>query len=301
MEKKTRCSMASPQPRLLRYYGALPDPHDSRDRKITYEQIPTDPTVDLRSYVPQVLNQGRLGSCTANAVVAAFSIDAKKQELPYFEPSRLFLYYNTREIEGNVDTDSGASLRNTVKAFNRCGVCPEKRTEACDFGEGKPEGSRRYLPYWPYDTQKFSEQPPPKCYSEAVRNNICKYERLSQEIDQLRACLKSGSPFVFGFEVFPSFDDTRSFGIMPMPTKNEVSHSTHAVVAVGYDDERKKIVVLNSWGYHWGENGYFFMPYEFIKNESYCRDFWKIELVCEDPDLAAMPACKKRDKKKKKK
>ena len=296
--------MASPQPSLQRYYGALPDPPDHRDRKITYEQIPTDPTVDLRPYVPQVLNQGRLNSCTANAVVAAFSIDAKKQKLHPFEPSRLFIYYNTREIEGTVYTDRGASLRNTVKAFNRWGVCPEKLTEACNFGEGKPDGSRRYLPYWPYDTHKFRERPPPQCYSEAGRNTVCKYERLSQEIDQLRACLKSGSPFVFGFKVFPSFiEDTHfaCFGCMPMPTRGEVSRSSHAVVAVGYDDERKKIVVLNSWGCHWGENGYFYMPYEFIKNESYCRDFWKIELVCEDPDLAAMPACKKRDKKKKKK
>ena len=295
--------MASLQPLLQRYYGALPDPPDDRDRKIRYlnEQIPTDPTVDLRPYVPQVLNQLQLGSCTANAVVAAFSIDTKKQKLYYFEPSRLFLYYNTREIEGSVCNDSGASLRNTVKAFNRCGVCPEKRIEACDFGEGKPDGSRRYLPYWPYDTQKFSKKPPPQCYSEAVRNNICKYERLPQEIDQLRACLKSGSPFVFGFKVFPSFGATDSFGIMPMPAKGEVSHSSHAVVAVGYDDERKKVVVLNSWGCHWGENGYFYMPYEFITSERYSHDFWKIELVCEDPDLAAMPACKKCDKKKKKK
>ena len=295
--------MASPQQSLRRYYGALPDPPDHRDRKCrySYKQIPTDPEVDLRSYVPQVLNQGALGSCTANAVVAAFVIDAKKQKLYYFEPSRLFLYYNTREIEGDVSTDSGASLRNTVKAINKCGVCPEKRIEACDFREGQPDGSRRYLPYWPYETQKFRERPPPQCYSEAVRNNICKYERLSQEINQLRACLKSGSPFVFGFEVFPSFDRTQCFGIMPMPTKGEVSHSSHAVVAVGYDDERQKIVVLNSWGCHWGQNGYFFMPYEFIENENYCRDFWKIELVCEDPDLAAMPACKKHDKKKKKK
>ena len=295
--------MASPQPPLQRYYGALPDPPDHRDRKIrySYAQIPTAPTVDLRSYVPQVFHQGRLNSCTANAVVAAFGIDTKKQKLYYFEPSRLFIYYNTREIEETVSTDSGASLRNTVKAFNRCGVCPEKLIEACDFGEGKPDGSRRYLPYWPYDTQKFNKRPPPECYLEAVRNHICKYERLSQEIDQLRACLKSGSPFVFGFKVFPSFGGTGSFGIMPMPAKGEVFHSLHAVVAVGYDDVRKKIVVLNSWGCHWGQNGYFFMPYEFITNESYCRDFWKIELVCEDPDLAAMPACKKRDKKKKKK
>ena len=295
--------MASLQPPLRRYYGALPDPPDQRDRKIrySYEQIPTDPTVDLRSYVSQVLSQGRLNSCTANAVVAAFDIDAKKQKLHHFDPSRLFIYYNTRVIEGTVYTDRGASLRNTVKAFNRWGVCPEKRTEACDFREGKPDGTRRYLPCWPYDTQKFRERPPPQCYSEAGRNTICKYERLPQEIDQLRACLKSGSPFVFGFKVFPSFDDTRCFGIMPMPTKGEVSHSSHAVVAVGYDDDKKRIVVLNSWGCHWGENGYFYMPYEFITNESYCRDFWKIELVCEDPDLAAMPACKKRDKKKKKK
>ena len=54
-----------------------------------------------------------------------------------------------------------------------------------------------------------------------------------------------------------------------MPTsaeKRREPEGSHAVVAVGYDDKRQCIIVLNSWGSIWGNGGYFFMPYNFIKD-----------------------------------
>ena len=258
--------MAQPRPR--RYYGARRDRPDRRDFKVRFqhEEIPTDETVDLCEYVDHVYNQGHLESCTANAVCAAYMIDLQKQKLNNFDPSRLFLYYNTRKAEGTQGKNDGASLRDTVKALKNQGVCPETK--------------------WPYVVSKFAIKPSEQCYQEAKGNIVSKYERIENphDKDQLRACLKAGFPFVLGFKVFPSFDnEAKLCGKMKMPTDEERKgkYEGHAVVAVGYDDKKKTVKVLNSWGPHWGDDGYFYMPYDFITDHTLCLDFWKIEFVQE--------------------
>lgn len=258
---------------VVYYLGAKPDTPDRRDHRKVYSQaeIPSSPNVDLRQYVDHVYDQGQLASCTANALCGAYGLDLKKQsqtllgDYYYFDSSRLFLYYNTREYEGTAYYDSGASIRDTVKALNRQGVCTESD--------------------WPYDVRKFDEKPPKRCYDAAKGNTLCKYERLGQDIDQLRACLKDNCPFVFGFKMYNSFT-SESNGEIPMPTNSERAHDPvgirrHAVMAVGYDDRRRRIVILNSWGSSWGDNGYFYMPYHFIMDRGMCFDFWKISFACE--------------------
>lgn len=260
--------MAQTQPR--RYYGARRDLPDRRDFKVRFQQeeIPTDVTVDLCEYVDHVYNQEKLGSCTANAVCSAYMIDLHKQKLKIFDPSRLFLYYNTRKAEGKQNKDDGASLRDTVKALKNQGVCPEKD--------------------WPYIVSKFATKPSDQCYQGAKDNIVSKYERIENphDKDQLRACLKAEYPFVFVFKVFESLNDIPLSGIMEMPAIGEEPQGMHAVVAVGYDDKKNAVKVLNSWGTHWGNNGYFYMPYDFITDPALCFDFWKIEFVQEGQDAS---------------
>lgn len=253
---------------IVRFYGAKRDTDDRRDFKKKYEQheIPGERTShDLSKYVQHVYDQKDLNSCTANALCAAYGLDLTTSG-GYFNPSRLFLYYNIRERKGNVITDSGASIRETVKSMNREGVCDE--------------------PLWPYVVKKFMERPQQWCYSAAVGNNLYKYERLDQDINQFRACLKKNCPFVFGFNVYKSFESIADFsnGDMPMPTVREQRSQPigqHAVVAVGYDDSKRRIKVLNSWGSNWGDRGYFYMPYDFIKDSRFCFDFWKTTFASE--------------------
>ncbi len=260
---------------VVRYYGAKPDTYDHRDHKKEYSQaeIPSKwhhPTADLSEYVDHVYDQQDLGSCTANAFCGAYALDLVKQSRTlsggyyYFDPSRLFLYYNTREREGHVKYDSGACIRETAKAMNCKGVCKESD--------------------WPYVVSKFKTKPSQSYYDAAQGNNLCKYERLNQDIDHLRACLKNDKcPFVFGFKVYDSFHGQIN-GNMPMPSawerRNE-SVGRHAVVAVGYDDSKRRVKILNSWGSRWGDNGYFYMPYDFITDSDLCFDFWKITFACE--------------------
>lgn len=230
-----------------------------------------DPVTDLRKYVMHVYQQEKCGSCTASALCAAFGLSLKKQELTldqgfiYFNPSRLFLYYNTRKYSKDHDVDCGASLRNAIKALNRKGVCAESD--------------------WPYDLSMSHVEPPQWCYGAARRNNLCKYERLRQDINDFRTCLKEECPIVFGFKLFDGFNspETKKHGLMPMPTPEERDNEIkclHAVVAVGYNDYKMYVIVLNSWGEDWGDGGYFYMPYDFIMDPHFCRDFWKIQYVC---------------------
>ena len=81
-------------------YGWKPDLPDYRDMLYAAPRAPKGipPKVDLRKGCPPVYDQGDLGSCTANAIGAAFQFNQMKEGLKSFIPSRLFIYYNERDI-----------------------------------------------------------------------------------------------------------------------------------------------------------------------------------------------------------
>ena len=247
-------------------YGWRKDKSDDRDYKLSFTKLDHKENgikkVDLRHNCPPVYDQGKLGSCTANAIAAAYEYDMLKQkETNIFVPSRLFIYYNEREMEGHVDQDSGAEIRDGIKSINTQGVCPE--TE------------------WPYDVSKFKDKPPQQAYSDAKNHVSVKYQRVEQDLEHMKECLSQGLPFVFGFMVYESFEskDVANTGIMVMPKRGEKLLGGHAVMAVGYDDDKQVIIVRNSWTTSWGDNGYFYMPYDYIKSNYYCNDFWVVQRV----------------------
>jgi C1A family cysteine protease len=200
-----------------------------------------------------------LGSCTANSIAAAIEFDQKKK----FVPSRLFIYYNERVIEGTVASDSGAQIRDGIKSVATQGAPPEKD--------------------WPYDIGNFSQKPPAKAYNDAKAGLVTLYQRLVQDINTMEGCLASGYPFVFGFTVYASFESKQvaETGIVPMPASNEKSVGGHAVMAVGYDNASREFLVRNSWGAGWGLKGYFKIPYAYLTSPKLASDFWTIRNVNE--------------------
>lgn len=252
-------------PRQTARYGWIPDLPDQRDYLYaapveTVAALPT--SIDLRSACPKVYDQGQLGSCTANAIAGAIEFTQMKEELPQiFTSSRLFIYYNEREIEGTVDTDSGAMLRDGMKSVAKQGFC----SEDC----------------WPYDISKFRDRPPENCYQEALQHKVILYQRVIRSLNQMKGCLASGYPFVFGFTVYESFesDQVAHDGHAPMPQPNEAVLGGHAVLAVGYDDSNQWFIARNSWRENWGMQGYFTLPYAYLTTRSLSADFWTIRLV----------------------
>lgn len=94
----------------------------------------------------------------------------------------------------------------------------------------------------------------------------------------MRQCLAEGYPFVFGFSVYTAFESVAvaRTGRLSLPKRGEKNMGGHAVCAVGYDDREKRLLVRNSWGAHWGMQGYFTMPYDYADDANLADDFWTL-------------------------
>lgn len=257
----------------VRGYGWRPQLPDARDTQYTARLTASaPPEYDLRPLMPTVYDQGQLASCTGNAIAAAMEYERHRQGLSDFIPSRLFIYYNERELQGTVSSDSGAVIRNGIKVVNTAGVCPET--------------------LWPYDVGMFAVKPPKRCYVAAVTDKAVQYMAV-QTLGDLKDALCSSLAVVFGFTAYESFESpaVAQTGLLPMPQPGEATVGGHAVVAVGYSDPKSQVIVRNSWGPFWGDAGYFYIPYEYmtgtttrsdaspINAANLTSDFWAIELV----------------------
>ena len=268
--------------------GWIPDYPDFRDFTAKTENIravlqPTGllklknvkETIDLREWCSPIEDQGQLGSCTAHAGVGIIEYYERKSFKKHIESSRLFLYKVTRNLMKQ-SGDTGAYLRSTMGAIVLFGVPPEK--------------------YWAYtdDPKEFDKEPPAFCYSFAQNYQAIAYFRhdppgTSPEVllNRIKTYLAKGHPVMFGFTVYNSVDQASSTGKIPFPTQNEKIEGGHAIAAVGYDDKLKiknkyggsettgALIIRNSWGTGWGDNGYGYLPYDYVL-QGLAEDFWSI-------------------------
>ena len=257
----------------LRGYGWKPQLPDLRDRQFNRPSVAALPAkVDLRPNMPAVYDQGQLNSCTANAIAGAIEYEKMRQVGPAEVPSRLFIWYNERALEGTISSDVGAYLRDGMKAVNTEGACPES--------------------IWPYEAAMFAHHPPKRCYSASAKDLALQYEAI-QTLNDLKSALSLDLAVAFGFTVYESFESqaVANTGIMPMPQAGERQVGGHAVLAVGYDDAATQVICRNSWAVSWGIQGYFYMPYEYLTGPGkvndasvvngghMASDFWAIEQV----------------------
>jgi len=181
-------------------------------------------------------------------------------------PSRLFIYYNERKMEGSIDQDSGGALRDGMKSINTTGVCAESM--------------------WPYDVSTFKTEPSAECYKAAQSAHTLKYRRVRQTEAAMKHALHTEQqPVVFGFTVYSSFEseEVAKTGRMPTPEADDKPMGGHAVLCVGFDDAQQCFIVRNSWGAEWGMGGYFYMPYDFLLDADSASDFWIIETISHAP------------------
>lgn len=213
--------------------------------------------VDLRPKFPAVYDQGQLGSCTANALCGAFQYYIGS----IFNPSRLFLYYCERALQGTTDIDAGAYLYDGVKCLQTTGVCHESD--------------------WPYFINNFKKKPIAKCYTNALKHKVLAAFSITNNLNSIQQALSSGYPLVVGILVYASFESLQvaNTGIVPMPKPREQILGGHAVMIVGYDNKKQQFIMRNSWGSRWGVKGYFYLPYSYILNPSLSSDIWAISKV----------------------
>jgi C1A family cysteine protease len=245
-----------------RKYSWIPDTPDHRDFKYSLNAVVPYPEIyDQRKNDTPVYDQGELGSCTANAIGGSIAFEAKqaKPNNPIIIPSRLFIYYNERKMEGTIKQDAGAMIRDGIKSVASDGVCDES--------------------LWPYDISKFTRRPTAPCYTAAKKRKVINYARVPQTEAALKSVISQGNTVVFGFSVYESFEtqEVARTGKMVMPSKTEKLLGGHAVLMVGYTKDA--YIVRNSWGSGWGDHGYFYMPKDYPINSDLADDFWVITSV----------------------
>jgi C1A family cysteine protease len=252
-------------------YNLKRDIEDPRDFQITKAVMPVlgvklPNKVDLRSLMPPVFNQSSLGSCSSNAGVANMMYLRNHPE----ELSRLFLYYKEREIEGTINEDAGAQMRDICKALYNFGVCTEQ--------------------YMPYNIDKFTVTPSQEAINDALNHKVTAYHSLKTIADIKNNLALRQRPALMGMMVYESFESEAVAKTGKVPIPNSKNLGGHAVLIVGYQDAStlqklmspitgKSVgyfIVRNSWGPEWGDKGYFYLPYEFIV-KGFAFDFWSLD------------------------
>lgn len=248
---------------MKRTYGWKRDEFDPLDHIMHCGASRPRPLNDLQNLcgpkMPDIYDQGPVGSCTGNGAARGVDQDRAEQGLPFLYPSRLGLYYGVRKIEGTVDQDSGGQIRDVIKVAAKEGAAPES--------------------LWPYDPSKFSIEPPAEYYTEAAKHRALTYSKVPQADYYIGCCLQYDRRIVvFGFEVFPEFEseEVAHTGIVPMPKAGQTPIGGHCVTLVGRDVVNDRYLCANSWGTSWGLQGYFWMPRPYVLNAHLASDFWKI-------------------------
>ena len=207
--------------------------------------------IDLRNNFPEVYDQGKIGSCTANSLCSIFEYDNLN-----FRGSRLFLYYNERLLINETHIDNGAYLEDGIRCLKMFGICKENE--------------------FPYNVNNVYLRPPDDCYISAKNNYLIEAIHIDNNLDTIKYWLNKNEPISAGILIFSNFMsyETANTGIVKMPTENDVIIGGHAIVICGYDDTKQIFILRNSWGSYWGDRGYFYLPYEYISN--YTGDYWII-------------------------
>lgn len=220
-------------------------------------------TLDLRANMPPVYDQGSLGSCTAQAVAACMYFDQlTSNRQTVVDPSKLFLYWNSRLPIGTTDEDSGASLSDAILSTVTYGACSEG--------------------LWPYNIGNFRTRPTLECYQDAyncIDVDGCQQAEVNQNVLEIKSVLASNICMVFGIDVYSSFMSvqTANTGVVPIPnTYTEDYYGGHALVLCGYNDYTQMFLFRNSWGQDWGMDGYGWIPYSYVVNSYLAGDIWSV-------------------------
>ena len=271
----------------MKYYlGWNKDHNDPRDLHIKHEQVkpfllktaifgdeegkevPKRYLIGDHVILPEIKDQGQLGSCTANAAAYMYEaflrlLQSSGEPAPDLQFNRLFIYKATRNLL-HLTGDTGAYLRSVMKCLAMFGAPSEE--------------------FLPYDTAKFEEEPSAFLYAMAQSFQALTYYRLDpwsendseKVLNAIKVNISSNRAIIFGFVVYSNLDNS---GDVWMPKLSSKQVGGHAVAGTGYDDNYKigdevgAIQFPNSWTKRWGHEGFGWIPYKYVV-EGLLSDIW---------------------------
>lgn len=240
------------------HHSDLLDKNDNQQGELftQYEPKPSNTlpkSADLKKYFPPIKNQGKQGACSSFSLTSVFEYFLNNETHKKDDMSEAYVYYNAREIQGNTNIDEGANLYNVIRGMADKGVCLE---ELC-----------------PYDSSVFDKRPSDEAYEDGKEHTVTTAKDVPVSVETVKSAINDGFPVVGCFRVFESLQENTS-GYIPMPTDNERSSEEekfHAMVICGYNDKHGHFIVRNSWGTDFGDNGYCYLPYSYLRDSDLTR------------------------------
>ena len=248
-----------------------PDPKDERDFVSTRnlaltegKEIEYSLSVDYTSQMSDIKDQGQLGSCVGFATVAMKEWQEQREQVEellegkkytrkedQYDLSEQWVYFKAKEID-EWPNEEGTSYRYALKVLQKQGVPPEKGWPYDDIEVGKPERWSTMISLWS------------KCGA---------YRRL-YDVEDITYSLQTNGPCLIAIGCYEEIFYVGKDGLVPYPKNPNALYGGHALCAVGFDNSKKLIKFKNSWGTSWGENGYGYLPYDYIQD--FCWDAWEV-------------------------
>ena len=216
--------------------------------------------VDLRQHCSPVEDQRLTNSCTANAIVGALEYHQIRRGESVTDLSRMFVYYNARQLANAESKDVGSMIHHVMAAVLAHGACEER--------------------LWPFQEAMCTVRPTDACYRDAERFQAVQYARTPLGAPAM-AAVAAGLPVVFGTYIPKSFyDEAGATKKMPAPGERiERPGSGHAMLLVGYDQDAQEWIVRNSWGPTWADGGYMRVPFATLAAYSDPTHYWTIGAI----------------------
>jgi len=243
--------------------GCLKDPRDLRDipMSLVLPPIPLPAKIDYGTDMTPVRDQGDEGTCVAFAsVVGIKEYQDSKEYDKTMKLSPRYLYSLCKKNDG-IPEEEGTYPRVAMKMLLNFGTPPES--------------------YWPYSPHQ-TDEPKTGADKAAVRYKVKAYARLKTVTEMKRSLVING-PFMAGVDVYESWFTAKASktGMIPMPAASDQYQGGHAICIAGYDDTKKLFKFKNSWGSSWGNKGYGYLTYDYMKQ--YCVDAWSATDLIENP------------------
>lgn len=253
----------------LNYLQDNPDDRDhqleSMSSTIVEKINSSQEIIDYTNEMSPVKNQGNLGSCVGFAVVAMKEWQEQQEHLQevlegksykrkaeHYDLSEQWMYYKCKEID-YWPNEEGTSIRFAMKILNSVGVPCEKAWPYNDDYVGSPKRWAKLVSKWALGGE---------------------YIRLTTP-EEIIDSLSSNGPLPIGIGCFLEIFYTGSDGIVGYPSNPSQCYGGHAICLVGWNPNTRMFKFKNSWGTGWGENGYGYISYEYVRD--FCWDAWMIK------------------------
>ena len=233
--------------------------------------------VDLSPYLPPIGHQGSIGSCSAWSTVYYAKTLQENQEREWGANDRNHQYsplFTYNQITGGVNR--GTAITQHMTILEEKGATP--------------------FPLFPH-TDNIKIQPGEKAFKEAENYKSASHKRLDRydeskgqwvvDLHTVKTVLAEGLPVIGGFEVYENFYNYKG-GVYKRISGKPTGG--HAMCIVGYNDEINALMIVNSWGKDWGDEGFFWLDYKLFESLCIYNCAVMYDIIDTPPEDTAPPA-----------